>query len=93
MADGGSESEIYRECVTMHYWGGVGNGVGLLAKVDFYDSQTFIRWLPQSKENNPAAVTPETLKLLTAAIDEDRRRIGFMLTPNLNDEVDNEGGV
>lgn len=89
MAD---KSTIYRECATLHYWSGLGNGIGLLAKVDFYDSQTCIRWLPQSKENNAVAITPETLKLLTTAIDEDRRRIGSFLFPNLNDEDEADTG-
>ena len=87
MADG---SKIYRECVTLEYWSGLGNGVGLLARVDFYDSQTCIRWLPQSRENHAVAITPETLESLVAAIREDQIRMGRLLSPNLSDEDEAE---
>lgn len=87
MAD---EQTIYRECVTLHYWGGLGNGVGLLAKVDFYDSQTCIRWLPQSKEGSAIALTSDTLKRLAAEVDKDRSRVGSLLSPNLSDESEEE---
>lgn len=83
-------SKIYRDCVTLHYWSGLGNGVGLLAKVDFYDSQTCIRWLPQSRENAAVAITPETLERLIAAIREDQIRMGRFLSPNLSDEDEAE---
>lgn len=83
-ADADADYPIYRECLTMHYWAGLGNGTGLIAKVDFYDSQTCIRWLPQTREQNAVAIQPATLEAVCKAIREDEKRVGLMLTPNLS---------
>jgi hypothetical protein len=82
--------KIYRESLTMHYWGSHGNGIGLLATVDFYDTATYIRWLPQSREHAAVALETQTLEALCRAIDEDKLRVGQMLSPQIKDDENDE---
>lgn len=87
MAD---ELQVYRESLELNYWGGLGNGVGLLARVEFYNTGTYVRWLPQSREHDVMAISTETLHKLCDFIDEDKRRVRLLLSPSLSDGDSNE---